>query len=425
MKRIIGIAALTLLVIVLWTGLIFVIGSEGWLKRSIAADASAQSFVAAAADIVEHDHRGNLSMLVIEDGEVAASYHFSTGNPVDENSVFQVASLSKWLAAWGVMTLVEQGAIDLDEPVSRYLTRWQLPTGPFDNDGITTRRLLSHTAGLDDGLGYAGFDSDSAVQSLESSLDRALDASPGKSGVVKVGSEPGASWNYSGGGYTLLQLLIEEVSGQSFTDYMAEWVFEPLDMSQSGFDHQKAAGLGLAENFDLEGNVEPLKYYSSLASTSLFTSSRDMALFLAAQGPGSGQSALSEASMRLMRQPHASQMGADIWGLGTMLYAPNNAGDFIIGHDGNNEPAINTAARLDPATGDGIVILETGSDLLATRLASEWVFWKTGRVDSLAFAMGLSTWLLWAGAGSFSILLIGIALGWRRRKRLRNELLTV
>ena len=188
-------------------------------------------------------------------------------------------------------------------------------------------------------------------------------------------------------------------------------------MSQSGFDHKKAAGLGLAENFDLEGNVEPLKYYSSLAATSLFTSSRDMALFLAAQGPGSGQRVLSEASMRLMRQPHASQMGADIWGLGTMLYAPNNAGDFIIGHDGNNEPAINTAARLDPATGDGIVILETGNDLLATRLASEWVFWKTGRVDSLAFAMGLSTWLLWAGAGSFSILLMGIALGWRRRKR--------
>lgn len=417
MKKMIGIAALTLSAIVIWSGSIFVIGSEGWLKRPIAADASAQSFVAAAAEIVEQDHRGNLSMLLLEGGEVAASYHSATGKPVDENSVFQVASLSKWLAAWGVMTLVEDGAIDLDEPVSRYLTRWQLPTGAFDNDGVTTRRLLSHTAGLDDGLGYAGFDSDSAVQSLESSLDRALDTSPGKSGVVKVGSEPGSGWNYSGGGYTLLQLLIEEVSGQPFTDYMAERVFEPLNMSQSGFDHKKAAGLGLAENFDLEGNVEPLKYYSSLASTSLFTSSRDMALFLAAQGPGSRQSVLSEASMRLMRQPHASQMGADIWGLGTMLYAPNNAGDFIIGHDGNNEPAINTAARLDPATGDGIVILETGSDLLATRLASEWVFWKTGRVDSLAFAMGLSTWLLWAGAGSFSILLMGIALGWRRRKR--------
>ena len=169
MKKMIGIAALTLTAIVIWSGSIFIIGSEGWLKHPIAADASAQSFVAAAAEIVEQDHRGNLSMLLVEGGEVAASYHSSTGKPVDENSVFQVASLSKWLAAWGVMTLVEDGVIDLDEPVSRYLTRWQLPTGPFDNDGVTTRRLLSHTAGLDDGLGYAGFDSDSAVQSLESS----------------------------------------------------------------------------------------------------------------------------------------------------------------------------------------------------------------------------------------------------------------
>ncbi|MEW4468949.1 serine hydrolase domain-containing protein [Parasphingorhabdus sp. JC815] len=417
MKRMIGIAALTLSSIIIWTGLIFVIGSEGWFKRPIAADASAQSFIAAAADIVEQEHRGNLSMLVIEGGEVAASYHTSTGKPVDENSVFQVASLSKWLAAWGVMALVEDGVIDLDEPVSRYITGWQLPSGPFDNDGVTTRRLLSHTAGLDDGLGYAGFDSESAVQSLESSLSRAMDASPGKSGVVKVGSEPGTSWNYSGGGYTLLQLLIEEVSGQPFTDYMAERIFEPLNMSQSSFDHKKAAGLGLAEIFDLKGNVEPLQYYSSLASTSLFTSSRDMALFLAVQGPGSGHSVLSEASMRLMRQPHASKMGANIWGLGTMLYTPNNAGDFIFGHDGNNEPAINTAVRLDPDTGNGIVVFETGSELLATRLASEWVFWKTGRVDNLAFAMGIPTWLLWAGAGSFSILLMGIALGWRRRKR--------
>lgn len=60
-----------------------------------------------------------------------------------------------------------------------------------------------------------------------------------------------------------------------------------------------------------------------------------------------------------------------------MLYAANNSGDFIVGHDGSNEPAINTAARLDPATGDGIVILETGNPLLTTEIAGEWVFRKT------------------------------------------------
>ena len=175
MKKMIGIAALTLSAIVIWSGSIFVIGSEGWLKRPIAADASAQSFVAAAAaEIVEQGHRGNLSMLLVEGGEVAASYHSSTGKPVDENSVFQVASLSKWLAAWGVMTLVEDGVIDLDEPVSRYLTRWQLPTGPFDNDGVTTRRLLSQSEGLITCICAISCSQNPDRQPMHDSLDQAL-----------------------------------------------------------------------------------------------------------------------------------------------------------------------------------------------------------------------------------------------------------
>ena len=109
-------------------------------------------------------------------------------------------------------------------------------------------------------------------------------------------------------------------------------------------------------------------------------------------------------------------MGADIWGLGVMLYAPNNSGDFIIGHDGSNEPAINTAARLDPATGDGIVILTTGNPLLATELAGEWVFWKTGNVDSLAFAARLPGALAVLACG-FVLILAAAALGFWRQGR--------
>ena len=118
------------------------------------------------------------------------------------------------MTAWGVMVLVENGEIDLDRPVSEYLTRWQLPDSDFDHSGVTVRRLLSHIAGLSDGLGYDGFDRPEDVQSTEDSLTRARDASPGNAGVVILGSEPGSEWNYSGGGYTILQLLIEEVSGQ-------------------------------------------------------------------------------------------------------------------------------------------------------------------------------------------------------------------
>ena len=90
---------------------------------------------------------------------------------------------------------------------------------------------------------------------------------------------------------------------------------------------------------------------------------------------------LSANTLEQMRKPLASQFGQEIWGLGTMLYAPNGVGGFVVGHDGNNEPAINTAVRLNPATGNGIVILETGNRLLATRLAGEWVFWETGNLD--------------------------------------------
>jgi CubicO group peptidase (beta-lactamase class C family) len=102
------------------------------------------------------------------------------------------------------MKLVELGKIDLDTPVSQYLKRWQLPPSEFDNEQVTVRRLLSHTAGLTDGLGYGGFEIRDSVQSLEESLTKAKDADEGISGEVRVGIEPNSTWKYSGGGFTNL-----------------------------------------------------------------------------------------------------------------------------------------------------------------------------------------------------------------------------
>jgi hypothetical protein len=138
-------------------------------------------------------------------------------------------------------------------------------------------------------------------------------------------------------------------------------------------------------------------------------------------GEQPGRGVLKPATLIEMRQPHAAQMGADIWGLGTMLFAPNNRGGFIIGHDGNNEPAINTAARLDPDTGDGIIVLETGNNLLATQIASEWVFWRTGSIDFLMFMFELGDMLTILAAGSVVIILAGLIAGWRRWSRYSTE----
>ena len=152
---------------------------------------------------------------------------------VDRNTVFQVASLSKYVSAIGVMKLAQDGKLDLDVPIYEYLTRWHLPKSDFDNSKVTVRRLLSHTAGLTDGLGYAGFENTEDVQTLEASLTKAKDADPGSDGRTVVGIEPGMEWRYSGGGFTLLQLIIEEVSGQSFDAYMKTEIFEPLQMNSS------------------------------------------------------------------------------------------------------------------------------------------------------------------------------------------------
>lgn len=412
---------LTALALAAWTALVIAGTVEGWWRKPLAPSADTTAFQAAAVAEIDKMHKGNVAYTLISKGRIAASHFVSAGKPIDGDTRFQVASMSKWITAWGVMTLVDAGKLDLDKPVSLYLKRWQLPPSKFDNNRVTVRRLLSHTAGLTDGLGYAGFKPGTPVQSLEASLTRAADTSPGHDGRVQVGIEPGTEFAYSGGGYTLLQLLIEDVTGQSFNDYMKAAIFNLLGMTRSTFVIGDANATDVADFFDERGHPATHYRFTALAAASLYTTANDMTRLIQAHIPGPngeppGRGVLKPETLRQMRRPHASTFGADIWGLGTILYAPNNAGSFIIGHDGNNDPAINTAARVDPASGDGIVILETGNKLLATELAGEWVFWKTGHVDFLTVTMEAGTLLKTLAAGWAAIILAAIVIGWRQRR---------
>ncbi len=412
------IVLLTLLALIVWTALVVTGTLEGWWRRQLAPTGNFEAFRAAVVAEIGAKHKGNAVLALLVDGKVAGTHFVSNGKPVDGDSRFQVASMSKLVTAWGIMALVEEGKLDLDKPVSIYLKRWKLPPGKFDNNGVTVRRLLSHTAGLTDGLGYAGFAPGAPLQSLEASLTRAADASPGHDGRTRVGIEPASAFKYSGGGYTLLQLLIEEVSGQSFNDYMTAKVFTPLGMTRSTF--VLGDDNDVADFFDERGRPATHFRFTALAAASLYTTASDMARFLQAHVKGTsgappGRGVLRPQTLQEMRRPHAAQFGIDIWGLGTILYAPNKAGSFIIGHDGNNEPAINTAARIDPATGDGIVLLETGNPTLATKIASEWIFWNVGKVDLLLFMLELNDLLTTLAAGWAAIVVLAIVLAWRRR----------
>ncbi len=421
MGRVSLIVLCTVLALAVWTAVVVAGALEGWWRQRLAPSGDTRAFMDAAIAEIDRTRRGNVAFVLIEDGQVFDEHFTSAGQPVDRDTLFQVASMSKWITAWGVMTLVEAGRLDLDAPVSTYLTRWSLPTSAFDNGGVTVRRLLSHTAGLTDGLGYGGFAPGQLVQPIVASLTRAADASPGADGAVRVGIEPGSAFKYSGGGYTLLQLIIEEVSGQSFNDYMRGAVFVPLGMTRSTYNLEDASTTNVAEFYDVDGTPAIHYRFTSLAATSLYTSAADVTRFIQAHAIGSsgepaGRGVLAPRTLEEMRRPHASQLGADIWGLGTMLYAGNNAGGFVIGHDGNNDPAINTAARLDPATGNGVVVLETGNRLLATTMAGEWLFWRTGNVDFLTLTIEAESLLEVLAAGWIAILLAAAIVGWRSRR---------
>lgn len=402
-------------------GIIGFAAIEGWGRSRLVPAGETQQFASAIAARLDRDSRGNAAFVLVDDGVPVSEHFVSRGTEIDRDTQFQVASLSKWVTAWGVMALVQQGKIDLDAPVSRYLTRWSLPAGEFDNDEVTVRRLLSHTAGLTDGLGYAGFAPGTPVQTPEASLTKAADASPGAEASVRVGMKPGSGFEYSGGGYTLMQLIVEEVSGQSFNDYMKQAVFMPLGMSRSTYVLEEPAA-NVAEFYDVDGSRATHFRFSSLAATSLYTSAGDMARFIAAHtggrnGEPAGRGVLSAETLDAMRKPHAAEFGVDIWGLGVVLYAPNNKGDFIIGHDGTNDPAVNTTVRLDPATGDGIVLLETGNKVLATQIGGEWVFWSSGKVDLFVVTMELQRTLMWVAIGAGLAFLTVFLLVWRLARR--------
>jgi CubicO group peptidase (beta-lactamase class C family) len=417
-------ASATILLLIGWTAALLGASAIGRWQWSIAAPrGDTMAFATAAQAVIERKNRGNVAFALLHKGRIVAEHFASIGAPVDRDTLFQAASISKWVAAWGVMKLAEEGRIDLDAPVSMYITRWRLPDGRFDESQVTVRRLLSHTAGLTDGLGYGGFAPGEPVQTLEASLTRAADASYGADGRVRVGARPGERFQYSGGSYALLQLLIEEVTGEPFNVYMQRAVMRPLGMTRSTYV-LSADAQNVAQSFD--SGSEAIYYrFSALAPASLHTSTADMARFLQAHVPGAngepaGRGVLRPETLEEMRRPHVYIFGGAIFGLGTMLYAPNNAGGFVIGHEGGTAPAINTSARIDPASGDGIVLLETGHSRLAANIANEWVSWNTGSESYLMILADLQRALPvllggWIAIAAGAIIVVGLVIVRRRR----------
>lgn len=411
MKRLLKIAVGALVVLTLWAALVMVGARHGWLRPMPAAKGDTAAFLNWAQEKYASESQGNIAIILLENGLVEQTYFASPRRAVDGHSLFQIASISKWVTAWGVMALVEQGLIDLDAPVSRYLSRWQLPESSFNNEDVTVRRLLSHTAGLTDGLGFLGFEEGQPLPTLEEELTQPRDVMPGTNGIVQVGAQPGSAWRYSGGGYLILQLLIEDVTQEPFNAYMQRAVLQPLGMTGSTFVDPDVSRL--VDFYSAGGSPATHYRFTATGAASLYTSATDLTRFLQAQldgpeGAPPGRGVLSPATLEEMHTPEAFLYGLPVWGLGPTLYAPNGADGYVIGHDGGNYPAINTTARLDPTTGNGIVVLQTGSATLAREIGGEWLYWQTGIVGLDTLFVLEARIILIAFASGTILILIGV-----------------
>jgi len=150
MKKLKTIGVITAIILA-WTAFVGMGFINGYLLRPINSDGTAAGFIEACKGRLEKEFVGNLAIALIEDGKVNQTFfHGHADQNIDKHSAFPVASVSKWVTAVGVLKLVENGELDLDKPVEDYLTRWHLPESEYDNNEVTVRRLLSHSAGFDD-----------------------------------------------------------------------------------------------------------------------------------------------------------------------------------------------------------------------------------------------------------------------------------
>jgi CubicO group peptidase (beta-lactamase class C family) len=216
--------------------------------------------------------------------------------------------------------------------------------------------------------------------------------------------------------HLILQLLIEEKSGEGFEDYLQRAMLEPLKMSRSTFNYI-AGWDDISNSYDADGQMATLYQYAAKGATGFATSAGDMTRFVQSQLASDGPVyPLRKETINSMRKPHASAFGTDIWGLGTMLYAPTKSGDYVYGHDGRNDPAINSAVRINPDTGDAFICFVSGSQSLATALGYEWVLWQTGRPDFLHLKAAIRNAVPMLLIGWMIIIVVAAIRVWRRRR---------
>jgi CubicO group peptidase (beta-lactamase class C family) len=305
-----------------------------------------------------------VSIAFLRDHEVewtltAGVRDIASGAPVDEDTVFQAASISKPVFATTLMLYRQDHALDLDADINTLMSRWQLPAHEWqDTDPVTLRRLLSHNAGttVHGFRGYAaGEDVPSIIELLEGSPLSASDP-------VVVDIRPGSQDRYSGGGTTIAQLAFEDQSGQGLSEAAQTYVFEPLEMTRSAYSQPLAEALSANAATPYNSEGEPIEggahdYAPIMAAAGLWTTPGDLmrlagAMQRAHHGQDEGWMSQETANAMLSRQ------FADA-GLGFFVGEDDPITAFS--HGGSNA-GFRAQFFAHTDSGDGIAIMTNGAN---------------------------------------------------------------
>lgn len=304
-----------------------------------------------------------VSIAVIDDHRIAWAKGYGTlsadgGAPVTPTTLFQAASIAKPVTALALLHHAQDGTFDLDADIRSMLTSWSLPAGGADSGAtITLRQLLSHTAGIRAG-GFTGYERGEPVPSTLQVLNG---AEPAHNSAAAVDGRPGEAVAYSGLGYTIVELAMQDRLGLPFARIVDESVFRPLGLRNSTFAPELPEALAsrAARGHFAAGNPLPggWNIYPELAAAGLWTTPSDLATIAietAQSWMGRSERILTTETTRRMLSPQLDRMG-----LGFVVRPGDSLGFFS--HSGGNQ-GYRAHMEMLAGAGKGVVVM-TNSDV--------------------------------------------------------------
>ncbi len=290
--------------------------------------------------VIQAMHVPGLSFVVFKAGEIEAVGSYGHGDAAQTRAItpetmFQVASNSKSINALICLRLVEAGVLDLQTDVNTYLKSWQVPAGDGWQPKITLYQLLSHTAGTTVG-GFMGYAADGLIPTVSQIL---AGEKPANNLPIIVDTLAGHSVRYSGGGTTIIQQLLIDVTGKDFPALAHEWVFEPLGMTSSRFMQPPTPDFydQVADGHYYTG--QPIagrwRVHPELAAAGLWSTPTDMSIFVRAiqAGKRGEHPVMSQQVVDWMLTPVMTD-GPITLSLG--VFQKGDGADLVFGHGGSN-----------------------------------------------------------------------------------------